>query len=88
MSSWGVRYTEGVIKGDFPRLSTTAKERAVRAINERLTVAPESYGKPLRQNLSGYWSLRVGDYRVLYTIDKTENLVTIVHIDHRKDVYE
>jgi mRNA interferase RelE/StbE len=77
-----------VIKDDFPKLSTTAKQRCVTAINERLALAPESYGKPLRHNLSGFWSLRTGDYRILYSMDKEANLVTIIRIDHRKDVYE
>jgi mRNA-degrading endonuclease RelE of RelBE toxin-antitoxin system len=30
----------------------------------------------------------VGDYRILYQIDRRENTVTIVGIDHRKDVYD
>jgi mRNA interferase RelE/StbE len=33
------------------------------------------------------YRLRVGDYRVLYTIDDTEMLVTIYAIGHRREVY-
>lgn len=33
------------------------------------------------------WRVRIGDYRVLYTIDADEELVTIVRIRHRREVY-
>lgn len=31
--------------------------------------------------------LRVGDYRVIYTIDNGELVVWVIHIGHRFDVY-
>jgi mRNA interferase RelE/StbE len=33
------------------------------------------------------WRLRVGDYRVIYDIDDTQHVVTVLHIGHRRDVY-
>lgn len=33
------------------------------------------------------YRIRVGDYRVLYTIDDGEELVTIYAIGHRREVY-
>ena len=49
---------------------------------------PENFGKPLSRELKGKFRLRVGDYRLLYTLNKEKNLVTIFDIGHRKDVYE
>jgi len=34
------------------------------------------------------WRIRVGNYRVLYKIDDDQQIVTIVHVGHRKDVYD
>jgi mRNA interferase RelE/StbE len=34
------------------------------------------------------WRIRVGNYRILYQIDDQQKTVTIVHIGHRRDVYE
>ena len=31
--------------------------------------------------------LRVGDYRVAYSVDEQQKTITIFHIRHRKDVY-
>lgn len=33
------------------------------------------------------WRIWVGNYRVLYKIDDEQQTVTIVHIGHRRDVY-
>ena len=44
-------------------------------------------GKPLSGKLSGIWSLRRGDYRVLYRIDDDASLVEIARVGHRREVY-
>lgn len=33
------------------------------------------------------WRIRVGDYRVVYEVEDTKQIVTILHIGHRRDVY-
>ncbi len=33
------------------------------------------------------WRVRVGNYRVIYEIDAAAELVTVLHIGHRKDIY-
>jgi len=43
------------------------------------------------KKLQGYkqgWRIRVGDYRILYTVDDAERRVDIARIAHRKEVYE
>jgi len=33
------------------------------------------------------WRVRVGDYRILYSIDDSNRVVLVEHIGHRSDVY-
>jgi mRNA interferase RelE/StbE len=33
------------------------------------------------------WRLRIGEYRVIYEIDDGQQVITILHIGHRRDVY-
>jgi mRNA interferase RelE/StbE len=43
------------------------------------------------KKLKGYkdhWRIRVGDWRVLYTIDDAAKLVSITRVAHRREVYE
>jgi mRNA interferase RelE/StbE len=34
------------------------------------------------------WRIRIGDYRVVYIIDDTSKAVTVIHVAHRREVYE
>jgi len=34
------------------------------------------------------WRIRVGDYRILYTIEEEIRIITIEKVAHRKDVYK
>ncbi|MHB0912379.1 MAG: type II toxin-antitoxin system RelE family toxin [Armatimonadota bacterium] len=31
--------------------------------------------------------IRVGNYRIIYEIDDSEQAITVLHIGHRRDVY-
>ncbi len=33
------------------------------------------------------WRIRVGDYRVIYSIEDTELVVLVIEIGHRREVY-
>ncbi len=33
------------------------------------------------------WRIREGDYRIVYSIDDFEKVITVVKIGHRRDVY-
>lgn len=48
--------------------------------------SPEAVGKLLKP--SDFWSLRIGDYRAIYEIDKIEKRVIVLFIGHRKRVYD
>ena len=67
--SFTIRYHESVLHDDIPRLPARMRERIKRAIQERLMMEPELYGKPLRRSLYGYRKLRVGDYRVIFNLN-------------------
>ncbi|MBB1483134.1 type II toxin-antitoxin system RelE/ParE family toxin [Tessaracoccus sp. MC1865] len=45
---------------------------------------PRRVGKALRREMEGLHSARRGDFRIIYRIS---DVVTIVAIDHRSDVY-
>ncbi|PIZ96241.1 MAG: type II toxin-antitoxin system RelE/ParE family toxin [Candidatus Levybacteria bacterium CG_4_10_14_0_2_um_filter_36_16] len=45
-------------------------------------------GKPLGRDLTGRRSLRVGVYRLIYTINVKDRKVTILSVGHRSVVYD
>ncbi len=43
--------------------------------------------EPLTGEFKGFLKLRVGDYRVLYTCDAIQRLISVHLVGHRRDVY-
>jgi mRNA-degrading endonuclease RelE of RelBE toxin-antitoxin system len=78
---------------------TAAARRALTRLPEKVAVAvveflygsladsPHRIGKPLKLGLEGLHSARRGDYRVIYRIDDSQHLVTVMAIEHRSDIY-
>jgi len=81
-----LRYHTSVKSEDLLKIYVQTKERIKKAIETRLTIAPQNYGEPLRKTLKGYWKLRVGDYRIVFKVQAEE--ILILGIIHRKDIYE
>jgi mRNA interferase RelE/StbE len=74
-----------VIK-DLKKLDKTWQKKIIQTIETTLTTQPYS-GKKLVGNLSDYFRIRVGDYRIIYEIFDDVVMVEVIKIKHRKDVY-
>ena len=80
-----IEYHESVARDDIPAIAPEWRKKIKQAIENKLTTAPEKFGKPLRRSLRGYRKLRVGAYRVIFRI--TGNKVLIFLIQHRSVAY-
>jgi mRNA-degrading endonuclease RelE of RelBE toxin-antitoxin system len=49
---------------------------------------PSSRAIASSRGIAGFWSLRVGDYRAIYEIDRTKKRVIVLFIGHGKRVYD
>jgi mRNA interferase RelE/StbE len=84
--NFSIQYHETAVKEDIPCLSSEWKRKIRQAIEEKLSNHPEIFGKPLRRSLKGFRKLRIGDYRVIFRIEK--KTVKILIIQHRSTVYK
>ena len=78
-----VKFTPHFLK-EIKALDREVQIRILREIN-CLKTNPFA-GKPLRGMWKGVYSLRIGDYRVLYQIKRSE--VFLLVVGHRKRIYE
>ena len=83
---------EVVVAGPAARaISDELGESVAAAVLEFVTGAliadPHRVGKELRNQLAGVYSARRGTYRVLYRIDDEQRTVTVIRVDHRRDIY-
>lgn len=78
------------------RLTTTAAKALLsltRAEQVRITKRTDALAVDPRPagavKLTGHegWRIRVGDYRVVYQIEDTIQIVTITRVAHRREVY-
>lgn len=85
---WNVQTTEAVEK----ELNKIDKKQALKIIEVfKKKVAsldkPTTFAKPLCYEYSGFHSLRVGNYRVVFYIIEKERTIQITRVRHRKDAY-
>ncbi len=83
---WKIVYKKSV-KKDLKKISPDVRYILRRAIEEKLMIDPLRFGIPLRRTLKRLMKLRVGDYRIIYTIQKKTIVVSIIKIGHRREVY-
>lgn len=79
-------YHKLVEKEDFKKIPVVDRKKIAKAVNKKLSVDPESFGKPLVGELKGYFRLRVDFYRVIYKIEKEKVMVFVVKVGLRKDL--
>ncbi|MFN8370279.1 MAG: type II toxin-antitoxin system RelE/ParE family toxin [Bacteriovoracaceae bacterium] len=84
---WTVVYKKSIAK-DLKSISQDMQYIIRRAIEEKLMVDPHKFGTPLRRNLKGLMKLRVGDYRIIYSVQNDTVTVEIIKIGHRREVYD
>jgi len=70
---------------ELAKIEESMRLRIVERLRE-LRNKPDRVGKRLRY--SDFWSLRVGDYRAIYEIDKGKSRVIVLFVGHRKKVYD
>lgn len=85
MVAYHIRFSDRAQFEDLPKIDTSVRVSIAVAIEQKLGTAPETFGKPLRHTLRQLRTLRVGDWRVVFTV--TDVTVHILTIRHRKKGY-
>jgi len=64
------------------------KKDQIKIIKTLLSLAKNPFlGKKLKGEYTGYFSLRVWPYRIIYTVKRKKLIVLIVKVGHRQGVY-
>ncbi|MBU3902564.1 MAG: type II toxin-antitoxin system RelE/ParE family toxin [Candidatus Thermoplasmatota archaeon] len=71
---------------DFTKLKQDLKEGIIKKV-DLLKENPYKF-KRLHGRLRGKYSLRIGDYRIVYSINEDEKEVILYCFGHRKKVYK
>ena len=71
---------------ELERLEHSVAHRILARIEE-LAAEPRPVGCRKLQGGSGLWRLRIGDYRVVYSVVDGQKLVDVVAVRHRREAY-
>jgi mRNA interferase RelE/StbE len=55
---------------------------------ESLGIEPRPNNCRKLQGFTNLWRIRIGDYRVIYSIDDNAKIVDIIAVRHRREAYE
>ena len=84
---YNIRFAQQIEK-DLKGIDTKVAREIITKIDRNLSADPYHFGKPLRGRFKGLYRYRIGDYRVIYSINNNEIYVLILRIGHRKNIYD
>jgi len=73
---------------DLLNLDKNMQKKIAVKVKDYLAKEPLTLGKPLQGIFKGLHRYRYGDYRIVYSIDRSNENVIILRIGHRKDIYK
>lgn len=75
----------------YARKALDAIDRPIRrrivAKIEELAIDPRPAGATMLKGRHGDWRVRVGDWRIVYTVEDSVLLVLVIEIGHRREIY-
>ncbi len=86
---WTIEYGPEFQKG-WKNLDSSLKKRVISFLSNKLHAQadPKTLAKPLTGNLKSFWRYRLGDYRLVCDINDKKQIITLMRIAHRREVYK
>ena len=86
---WRVEFLAEAAR-ELRKLGPEPERLVLRYLRQRIAVAddPRRFGRPLTGDLKGFWRYRVGDYRIVASIEDDRFIVLVVTVGHRREVYD
>ncbi|MEJ0074232.1 MAG: type II toxin-antitoxin system RelE/ParE family toxin [Alphaproteobacteria bacterium] len=87
-AGWRVEFDRAAAR-DLRKLGAEAEQRVLKYLRERIAGAqdPRRLGHALTGDRKGLWRYRVGDYRIVASIEDDRFVVLVVTVGHRREVY-
>ncbi len=87
--SYAVEYTDRVVK-ELKKLDKYTKQMIKAWIDKNLVSCddPRVHGIALAANRRGQWRYRIGDYRLICSIEDDRLVILALSIGHRSEIYK
>ena len=86
---WRVEFANDAAR-DLRKLGDEAQRLILAYLRNRIatTQDPRRFGHALARDLKGLWRYRVGDYRIVASMEDDRFVVLVVTVGHRREVYD
>jgi mRNA interferase RelE/StbE len=87
--AWKIEFDPAALK-ELSKLDKPVEQRILKFLRERVARLddPRQIGASLQGALSGFWKYRVGDYRIICSLEDDRLVVLVLRIGHRREVYK
>lgn len=87
--NWRIEFTNTARK-QFRKFSAPDRERLILFLEERVAKHPDP--RQLAKRLTGgdaeHWHFRVGQYRIIFSIEDNKLLITVIAVGNRSNIYK
>ncbi|WP_071590826.1 type II toxin-antitoxin system RelE/ParE family toxin [Synechococcus sp. PCC 7336] len=87
MSQYRIEFDRRV-KKDLKSVTTQEVVRIQTAISDLANNPRPSGCKQLKGKNCEYFRIRVGDYRIVYTVEDKVLLIVVIRVGHRREIYK
>jgi mRNA interferase RelE/StbE len=87
--AWKIDFSPTALK-QLDKLDKPVADRILRFLHERVQGIndPRKIGARLQGTLSEFWKYRVGDYRLICSLENDRLVVLVLRIGHRREIYK
>ena len=85
MDAYKIQWKKSAVK-ELEKIHSSNIPRIIESIQE-LIIDPQPMGSKKLKNFAGAYRIRIGDYRVVYSVEKSKLIIEVIRIAHRKEVY-
>ena len=87
--AWKIEFERAAQK-ELERLDRPVAQRVMKFLYQRVGKLddPRRIGERLQGALSEFWKYRVGDYRLICSLEDDRLVVLVLRIGHRREVYK
>jgi mRNA interferase RelE/StbE len=88
--AWTLEFLRSAVQ-DLDHIDRSVATRILRFLNDRLLKLedPRTLGEALRgPKLGQFWKYRVGDYRIIASIQDHRLVIVVVRVGNRREVYD
>ena len=86
--TWTIEF-DPAARRELDKLDKPVAYRILKFLHQRVARldSPQQIGEKLQGALSPYWKYRVGDYRLICSIEHSRLVVLVLRVGHRSEIY-